>query len=84
ARVGFVHEEGDTFVDDGHIKRDSASVALEAKLGRNLRWSLDGLYQQRNVKGAYYGIIPGQDFGAPVTEFVNTPRTLDGSQRVAS
>ncbi|MCD9121334.1 TonB-dependent siderophore receptor [Cupriavidus sp. UGS-1] len=84
ARVGFVHEEGDTFVDGGHIKRDSASVALDARLTRNLRWSLDGLYQQRNVKGAYYGIIPGQDFGAPVTEFVNTPRTLDGSQRVAS
>ncbi|WP_412509943.1 hypothetical protein, partial [Roseovarius sp. SYSU LYC5161] len=79
-----VHEEGDTFVDGGHIKRDSASLALDARITPNLQWSFDGLYMQRNVRGAYYGIIPGQDFGVPVSEFVRTPRAIDGSQRVAS
>jgi len=84
ARVGVVHEEGDTFVDGGHIKRDSASIALDARITPELQWSFDGLYMQRNVQGAYYGIIPGQDFGVPVSEFVRTPRAIDGSQRVAS
>ncbi|PLT17755.1 TonB-dependent siderophore receptor [Ralstonia mannitolilytica] len=84
ARLGVVHEEGDTFVDGGHIKRDSASLALDARITPDLQWSFDGLYMQRNVQGAYYGIIPGQDFGVPVTEFVRTPRAIDGSQRVAS
>ncbi|PLC42529.1 TonB-dependent siderophore receptor [Ralstonia pickettii] len=84
ARLGVVHEEGDTFVDGGHIKRDSASLALDARITPDLQWSFDGLYMQRNVQGAYYGIIPGQDFGVPVTEFVRTPRAIDGSQRVSS
>ncbi|MFX8133616.1 TonB-dependent siderophore receptor, partial [Acinetobacter baumannii] len=56
ARLGVVHEEGDTFVDGGHIKRDSASLALDARITPNLQWSFDGLYMQRNVRGAYYGI----------------------------
>ncbi|WP_171020337.1 TonB-dependent receptor [Cupriavidus sp. 2SB] len=84
ARVNAVHEEGSTFIDGGHVKRDSASVALDARILPNLTVSADGLYMQRNVKGAYYGVVLAQDYGFPVTTPVTTPRRIDGSQGVAS
>ncbi|KAF0814749.1 Ferrichrome receptor FcuA [Andreprevotia sp. IGB-42] len=81
-RLNVAHEEGDTFVDDGHVKRDSLSFAGDIKLTDNLLWSFDTLYQKRRVDGAYYGVILGQDFGYPVNASV--PEALDGSQRIAS
>ncbi len=82
-RINLVHEDGDTFVQDGHIKRHAASLALTKDITTNLHWHLNTIYQDRHVQGAYYGIILGQDFGFPVAEPVHVPAPLDGSQRVS-
>jgi len=46
-RLNATHEEGKTF-NDGGIRRDSVSLALDARLTRDLTWTFDALYQKRN------------------------------------
>ncbi|MDR6858142.1 TonB-dependent receptor [Variovorax guangxiensis] len=45
-RLNATHEEGKTF-NDGGIRRDSVSLALDARLTRDLSWNFDTLYQKR-------------------------------------
>lgn len=45
-RLNATHEEGKTF-NDGGIRRDSVSLALDARLTRDLTWNFDALYQKR-------------------------------------
>jgi iron complex outermembrane recepter protein len=80
-RLNVVHEDGNTFVDDGHIRRNAASLALTKDITSNLHWHFNSIYQDRDVQGSYYGIILGQDFGYPVN--VHTPAPLPGDQRVS-
>jgi iron complex outermembrane receptor protein len=82
-RINLAHEDGETFVDGGHIKRNVASLALTKDIVPNLHWHFNSIYQDRDVRGAYYGIILGQDFGFPVTTPVHVPAPLDGDQRVS-
>ncbi|HTH45636.1 MAG TPA: TonB-dependent receptor [Oxalicibacterium sp.] len=48
-RFNATHEEGDTFYD-GKIRRDSLSLALDARLTNDLTWSFNGLYQKRRAE----------------------------------
>lgn len=82
-RVNLVHEDGDTFVHDGHIRRNAASLALTRDITANLHWHFDSIYQDREVQGAYYGIILGQDYGYSLAEPVRVPAPLPGDQRVS-
>jgi iron complex outermembrane recepter protein len=82
-RINLVHEDGDTFVHDGHIKRNAASLVLTKDIAANLHWHFNSIYQDRDTQGTYYGIILGQDFGFPVAEPVRTPAPLPGDQRVS-
>lgn len=82
-RINLVHEDGDTFVDGGHIRRNAASLALTKDITPNLHWHFNSIYQDRDVQGAYYGIILGQDFGESLAEPVRTPAPLSGDQRVS-
>jgi iron complex outermembrane recepter protein len=82
-RINLVHEDGNTFVHDGHIKRNAASLALTKDITSNLHWHFNSIYQDRDTQGTYYGIILGQDFGFPVTEPVHVPAPLPGDQRVS-
>jgi iron complex outermembrane receptor protein len=82
-RVNLAHEDGDTFVDGGHIKRNAASLTLTKDITPDLHWHLNGIYQDRDTKGAYYGIILGQDFGFPVAAPVTVPAPIAGDQRVS-
>lgn len=82
-RLNLVHEEGNTFVHDGHIRRNAASLALTKNITNSLQWHFNSIYQDRDVQGAYYGIILGQDFGYPVAEPVRVPIALPGDQRVS-
>nr|WP_239538388.1 TonB-dependent siderophore receptor [Dyella mobilis] len=82
-RINLVHEDGDTFVHGGHIRRNAASLALTKDIAPNLHWHFNSIYQDRDVQGAYYGIILGQDFGFPVAEPVRVPAPLPGDQRVS-
>ena len=80
-RINLAHEDGDTFVDGGHIKRNAASLALTKDIAPNLHWHFNSIYQDRKVQGAYYGIILGQDYGMAMG--VHVPAPLDGDQRVS-
>jgi iron complex outermembrane recepter protein len=80
-RLNVVHEDGNTFVDDGHIRRNAASLAITKDITSNLHWHFNSIYQDRDVRGTYYGIILGQDYGYPVD--VHTPAPLPGDQRVS-
>lgn len=61
-RFDLVHEEGDTFIDDGHINRTSVLGAVDVRLTDRVTWQADVLHQDRKVNGAYYGVIPWQDY----------------------
>jgi iron complex outermembrane receptor protein len=82
-RINLAHEDGNTFVHDGHIKRTAASLALTKDIASNLHWHFNSIYQDRDVRGAYYGIILGQDYGYPLAEPVRVPVPLSGDQRVS-
>ena len=82
-RINVAHEDGDTFVDGGHIKRNTASLVLTKDIAPNLHWHFNSIYQDRDVQGAYYGIILGQDFGMPVSAPVRVPAPLPGDQCVS-
>ena len=82
-RINLAHEDGNTFVQDGHIRRNAASLRLTKDIAPNLHWHLNSIYQDRDVRGAYYGIILGQDFGMPVSEPVHVPAPIAGDQRVS-
>ncbi|GGP18316.1 TonB-dependent siderophore receptor [Silvimonas iriomotensis] len=83
-RVNAVQEQGDTAVDNGYVKRTTASVAADMRITPDLVWSVDAMYNKRHVDGAYYGVILGQDYGLPVTEPVKIPSALDGSKGLGS
>ncbi|HWU97456.1 MAG TPA: TonB-dependent receptor [Oxalicibacterium sp.] len=58
-RLNATHEDGETF-NKGSIKRDSLSLALDAKLTRDLTWTFDALYQKRKLKDQTQSISAGR------------------------
>jgi iron complex outermembrane receptor protein len=45
-RLNATHEDGNTF-NDGHLRRSAVSLALDARLTRDLTWEFQSLYQDR-------------------------------------
>ncbi|MCS4510447.1 TonB-dependent siderophore receptor [Xylophilus ampelinus] len=74
-RINGVHESGDTFVDRGSLKRDSLSVALDARLTKDIVVEFDALQSTRNAKGIYFGIFPANGIAIPAP--------IDGSRGLA-
>ncbi len=74
-RINGVHESGKTFVDRGRVERDSLSVALDARLNKDITVEFDALQSTRNAKGVYYGIFPANR--------VAIPAPIDGSRGLA-
>ncbi|HSV59679.1 MAG TPA: TonB-dependent receptor, partial [Variovorax sp.] len=62
-RFNAVHEEGDTF-NEGGIRRDSASLSLDARLTRELSWTFDALYQKRKTTDQTPSIFTGSYTGS--------------------
>jgi iron complex outermembrane receptor protein len=58
-RFNATHEEGKTF-NDGNLRRDSLSLALDARLTRDLSWDFNALYQDRQSTGQTPSMGPGQ------------------------
>ena len=50
-RLNATHENGSTF-NDGHLRRNALSLALDARLSRDLSWDFQSLYQDRLAKDA--------------------------------
>ncbi len=80
-RLNLAHEDGNTFVQDGHIRRNAASLAVTKDLTSSLHWHFNSIYQDRDMRGTYYGIILGQDYG--MSPPVRVPAPLPGDQRVS-
>ncbi|CFB60223.1 Ferrichrome receptor FcuA precursor [Pandoraea apista] len=50
ARLNYTHEEGRTYTD-GNLNRDTVSVALDARITRDLTWNFGAMYQDRRATG---------------------------------
>lgn len=46
-RLNVTHEQGETF-NEGHIRRNSASLALDGRLTRDLTWDFQAIWQNSN------------------------------------
>ncbi|HSI57195.1 MAG TPA: TonB-dependent receptor, partial [Ideonella sp.] len=73
-RVNAVHEGGTTF-NDGEVRRNSVSMALDARLAPDLVWSLESLYQDRRTEDQTPSISAGRLVGGRL------PATVDGDNQ---
>lgn len=73
-RLNATHEEGKTF-NDGGIRRDSVSLALDARLTRDLTWNFDALYQKRKSTDQTPSIYTGSYVGTSL------PATIRGDNQ---
>lgn len=85
-RTTIVGEEGDSYVKDGgHIKRGSASLALDWRILPNLVWSVDGLAMDRVVKGSSgWGLFPNASGELGDFTAAEPPAAIRGSKRIYS
>jgi len=85
-RANLAREEGGTY-NGAELERQAASLALDARLTRDLTWSANFLYQERDIDGAVptislqnYPVRTGlptpvdgrKDFGAYATSYYNS------------
>jgi len=73
-RLNATHEEGKTF-NDGTLRRDSLSLALDARLTRDLSWDFNALYQDRKATGQTPSIYLGSYVGS------NLPSVISGANQ---
>ncbi len=71
ARINATHEEGQAY-NGGNIRRDAVSLALDARLTRDLSASFGALYQERRVTGQTPSISTAQYAGTSL------PPTISG------
>ncbi|RZT36872.1 TonB-dependent siderophore receptor [Cupriavidus agavae] len=85
-RTTIVGEEGDSYVKDGgHVKRGSASLALDWRILPNLVWSVDGLAMDRVVKGSSgWGLFPNASGEPGDFTAAEPPAAIRGSKRIYS
>lgn len=76
-RVNLVKEDGDTYLDDGGIDRETASIALDAALTDNVLWTVDVIYSDRLVENSWNRFTVSMDSAEPL------PDTVDGSRNLA-
>jgi len=61
-RVNATHEQGRTF-NDGNVVRDTLSLALDARLTRDLSWEFQSMYHNRNSENQTPSISTGKLVG---------------------
>ena len=69
-RLNATHEEGKTF-NDGSLRRDSLSLALDARLTRDLSWDFNALYQDRKSTGQTPSIYLGSYVGSSLPSVIS-------------
>ena len=78
-RLNATHEEGKTY-NDGSVRRDSLSLALDARLTQDLRWDFNGLYQRRNSADQTPSIYTGSYVGSSLPSAISAAnQTLLGA-----
>lgn len=63
-RFNYTHEEGTTY-NNGKTNRDSLSLALDARITRDLTWTFNSLYQDTRTTGLQPSIYVGYAGGLP-------------------
>lgn len=69
-RLNATHEKGKTY-NDGTINRDTFSLALDARLTRDLTWDFQSIYQHRRTEGQTPSIYLGNYTGSSLPDTVN-------------
>lgn len=82
-RVNLVHESGDTYVNDGESRRNSASVALDWRLLPGLTWRVDALAGKHERDGGYWALVPNASGAAADWTAAAPLAPIDGGQRLA-
>lgn len=75
-RVNLVKEEGDTYLDDGTIDRNTASVAFDAQVTDSLLWTVDLIYSDRLIENSW------TQFDNKMAATDTLPSTVDGSRSI--
>ncbi|MBK1686802.1 TonB-dependent siderophore receptor [Rubrivivax gelatinosus] len=82
-RVNLVGETGDTYIDGGRSRRDSASVALDWRITPELVWRVDALAAEHVRRGGYWALAPNADGSANDWTAAEPLDPIDGSKRLA-
>lgn len=82
-RVNLVHEEGDTYINDGHSRRSSASVALDWRITPDIDARVDALVARHLRQGGYWALIPNSDGTPDNWDAAAPPAPVKGSRRLA-
>lgn len=82
-RVNAVQQSGDTYINNGDLKRSSNSVALDWRITPDLIWQVDALQAQRKSYGSYWGLVPNTDGTANNWTIGEPLAPIDGSKRLA-
>lgn len=79
-RLNATHEDGETF-NKGSIKRDSLSLALDARLTRDLTWTFDAFYQKRESKDQTASITTNASAASAAYANSALPSTIRGDDQ---
>jgi len=82
-RVNAVHESGDTYINDGESRRDSASIALDWQLTPDVAWRVDALKASHTRYGGQWAVVPNSDGQASNFSPAKPPDPIDGDKRLA-
>ncbi|PMS26960.1 TonB-dependent siderophore receptor [Paraburkholderia rhynchosiae] len=64
-RLNLVNEDGNTAEQNGHVRRQVASLAFDFRITPDLTWSVDAFYQKRKTNGTLFGMMFGSGLGIP-------------------
>ncbi|WP_239024003.1 TonB-dependent siderophore receptor [Paraglaciecola marina] len=76
-RVNLVKENGDTYLDDGGIDRETASLAFDAYLTESLYWTVDLIYSDRLIENSW------TQLGNSLESTDSLPDTVSGTTNLA-
>ena len=76
-RVNAVKEDGDTYLDNGGIDRETVSLAFDANLTESLLWTVDLIYSDRLIENSW------NRFSVNMAATEPLPATVSGSRNLA-
>ena len=74
-RLNLVNEDGNTAEENGHLRRQVASLALDFRITPDLTWSADAFYQKRKTNGTLFGLMFGSGVAIPDASTVSRSLT---------
>ncbi|MFC3052137.1 TonB-dependent siderophore receptor [Kordiimonas pumila] len=75
-RVNLVKENGNTYLDNGKIDRETAALAFDAHLSDSLYWTVDLMYSDRLTENSWTVMDNYMDSSEPIPETVSGTRSI--------